>query len=395
MSESHEDARPGSEPAAEAVELWLQSRRQTGEEADFVPGTETYVLYLAGALSGEEIHAVERSLVRSASQRAALRETRALLTALQALPWAEAARRAEARTREGEIARIWLRIAAEQVPRTAQARRWWGESLWREAMEQAAAGQKAARAAWAVFRAFGEQWRAALTLPRLATARGDADGERLQIAGSLPPGIRAEAEQVEITDDGALAVRIRFTAEPGQPVEPLAGQRVRIALTFAGEGWTLDAGSVEEDRVAWTIPGVGNALGLPAGLLPPGCLLLAVAETEVLASRALLLAEVLNDEGAPIPDRYAALTLHAPPRLEAERCAVSLSVPAVTRAACPGCRLTLDLLIFGGRWQRLGEWRLEDDAGETPRTLSAPCPGLPDIPEIPVSCLRARLLPPG
>src|SRR5579862_4556174 len=87
MREPKHEQQALSQAGAELLDAWVQSRQLTPEFAQ--PDVSTLVRYQSGALSPEEIRAVEAALVRYPTGRELLKNTRSELQGLRVLPWSE------------------------------------------------------------------------------------------------------------------------------------------------------------------------------------------------------------------------------------------------------------------------------------------------------------------
>ncbi|HZT41688.1 MAG TPA: hypothetical protein VFA07_05845 [Chthonomonadaceae bacterium] len=391
-----EEELPGLTPENAAIlKAWLQSREALRPPVLPAPTTTQMVRYLSGTLPIEEARAIERSLVSHPEARGHLRQVRAALNRLQIQPWADVAEQARQESADSEVTKEWLERVSTQAAAMPQARAWWLSQGWSAVRRQAAEGAAEAQAAWTAFLAFGEQLRLGLQQPRLAQARGGAE-DRPVVAGRLPAGGRVEVLHAAITEDGALQVTIALRDGNNRP---LSGEEIpaHLALVFEGRAWPVASTVGEQDRYEWMIPDAGAALDLPAGQLPPGCLQITFGEPAAPASaeRQILLAEVRDAAGQPVPAPPARIELPEAPRWEAGKLMVALQLPAVTYAAYADYQLHLDFRAAPLGWQRLGTWPLRAWGEAAPICLIIPFPGGPEgmLPD--ASGLRATLQAPA
>lgn len=383
---------PALSPGAVALLEALMRRHKPLMPSAAPPDVATLTRYLGGVLSAEATRAVERGIVAHPSSRGLLRATRAALNELQTLTWAEVAERAKSDDLAGAVARTWLSIASERVAAVARAREWWGKRAWTEVRQKVREGVAEAAAAWAAFTSFGRQLQAALSQPRLAWARGREHAEG--VVSVLPDGevVVLVPVTAEVASDGALRVVVHVRTPTGDPSRAVDGRTAHLALTLGEEVWHLTSGVIEGDRVEWNLPGLSAALGLPVGQLLPDCLRIALGEwkEEQRAGRAPVLAEIVDAAGRPTTSHRAVIEFLGEPRWTQGRFEIAVALSPETRTTYRHYILSLDVIISGRRYQRVGAWRVSDWSDEV-CTLTAPCPGSPEAIVPFASALRARL----
>lgn len=356
------------------------------------PDVEALTRYLSGALSTEETSAVERGILAHPPSRHQLRRVRDILKELQTLPWAAVAERAKAEDLAGTVARTWLAMTSEHIAAAARARAWWGQQAWTEVRQKVQAGIAEAVAAWAAFTSFGRQLQAALSLPRLAWARGGGRAEGVVVV--LPEGevVVPVPLVAEVTREGALHVIVVVRTPAGDPTTRVDGQTVHLTLAMGDEVWHVTSSVIEGDRVEWNLSGLGAALGLPVGQLPTNCLRLTLGEwkEEQRGERVPVLAEVVDAEGCPVNSHHALIELVGEPRWRNGQFEIAVALSRETRTTYRRYTLLLDVIVSTRCYQRIGVWRVSDWSDEV-RTLIAPCPGSPEAQVGCASALRARL----
>ncbi|MCS6862388.1 MAG: hypothetical protein NZT92_18960, partial [Abditibacteriales bacterium] len=356
------------------------------------PDVEALTRYLSGVLSADATGAVERGIIAHPSSRQQLRQVRAILRELQTLLWAEVSERTKADDLTGAVAQVWLTIAAERVAAAARAPAWWGQQVWSDVRQKVAAGVAEAQAAWAAFAAFGRQLQAALSLPRLAWARGQERPEGVVVVSSEGEVVVLVPVIAEVTSHGALRVVVNVRTPTGDPTNAVDGQTVHLALAWGDEVWHVASSAIEGDRVEWNLPELGAALGLPPGQLLADCLRLTLGkwESQQRAERVPVLAEIVDADGQPITAHYALIEFVGEPRWTNGQFELAVALSPETRTTYRHHLLMIDVIISTRRYQRIGAWRVSDWRDEV-RTLTAPCPGSPEAMVPCASALRARL----
>jgi len=375
-----------SPEAAALLEAWIMSLC-AGAAAVPQPEPERLVEYLAGALSAEQLRAVERGLVEHASGRATLREVRTILDGLQDAPLRDRLQQSGDRTLFNRVADAWTQLLGSRVEAAPRANEFWLSRGWSAVREGVAAGTAEAHAAWAAFQVFAEQLQVQLRGPRLAAARGTVG--RPRVLGTLPAGAEVESVDAEILDDGTLRVVVRLQC-PGD----LTGTRAFLGVAWGETVWPLAAGVVQGVTVEWSVAAFGPAAGLGAGAFPREyiALVFSGAEQGLSPRRLLMLAPVLDESGAPAGHRTATLYVLPEPTAAGGALSIPVAVPLETRSAYRNHDLRLDLMVGAGECQRLGEWPL-GQWDDQPQTLTVPWPG-PAATGLPVvSLLRATLRP--
>jgi hypothetical protein len=373
------------------LEVWLRKQNALTPPTAPPPSVATLTRYLSGALSATAAREVERGIIAHPATRSVVRQARAGLNELQSLSWAEVAERARGDDLTAQVAQAWLAVVAERVNAAPRARDWWRAQAWTAIRQQVAAGQAEAQAAWTAFVSFGQQWKAALSLPRLAVARGGE--EQPIVTGDIPSGVAVVVTLAEITADGSLRVIVNARDAEGRPSSALANKPAHLALAWSGEAWEVGFGVMESDRAEWNVPALGEALGLPEGQIPLRALRIAVGDIVPPASteRVPVLTDVVDTTGRLIAPFPAIIEFVGEPRWKDGHFTVGVVLLDEMRRRYADYALCLDLIIAPGRWQRLGVWRVSEwDAAV--RTLTAPCPGSPDAGVSSAFLIRPRLI---
>ena len=376
------------------VEEWLKQEAGIRSSPAVSLGVPGLVRYLCGALSPQEADALERGLVAAATARRRLRDVRAELLRLEALPWTTVAEAARGDGQAAEIAAAWLALAAEQIKAAEHAPAHWLAVGWQTVRSQVEEGVGEALSAWNAFLTFGAQWSRALHAPsRFAPERGgEAPAET--ILPGVTVSIRIEAD---IEPDDTLVVTLQCGPQSNPPATTLDGRTVLLALRDGLELWPLAAAPLVGGTAEWRISGFGAATGMPAGALPVDALHFALADGPALppadfASR--LLAEITDAHGRSTDGSHVPIIFLEEPRWLAGEFLVRVEIPAETRYwLTAGYRLRLDVAVSGNHWQNLGAWTLAD-GDDAPRILQASCPGSLDVILPSVTLIRAQLRPP-
>jgi hypothetical protein len=374
----------------ERLATFLRTQDALAAPVTAAPNIESLVRYLSGALSDEAARQVERGLIAHSDARTLLRATRTEFQTLKRLTWTEVSERARAVDFTAQVAQVRLVLAAERVRAAPSARAPWLTQSWTEVRRQVTEGLAEAQTAWAGFLAFGAQWQAGLQMPRLAAAKSAAS-TLLPIAGDLPEGVEIAVDTAEIAADGALNVVLVVRDAQGRPTDLLADRPVHLALRVEGETWPLATGIIVGDRAAWNLPAFGEILNAPRGPLPATFLQAIVGQPEMSPpERQTLLAEVRDARGQIAPEHAVVLRLEGTPRWEAEQFIARIALPSEVRAAYPTHQLLLEVVISAQDSQLLGAWPVSA-WNESSRTLTASCPGSPDVTLPFATALRAWL----
>lgn len=391
MNDEPEQERPLGPGAGAVLQAWVASRQPLRPPRAAAPGTEPLVRYLCGMLAPGAAREVEQGLIAHAAARARLREARAELDVLQAVPWAEMAERGRGDGFAAEVAHAWLGVVAEQAAAVPAARAWWLARGWAEARRGVEAGAAEALAAWGAVRAFTAEMVAGLRAPRAALARGESGG-RVQVSGEPPGGVELSLVEAEVSRDGDLRVVVAALDEARKPSAALSGRSAGLALVWEGEWWPMGGSVFAGERLQWEAPGMGSELGLPAGSLPVSCLRVVLSPGEAPGEPRALAAPVLDERGRRLGVPAPVLELVEAPRWEGGEFRAAIALPRATRAAYPDHCLRLELVVSPRSSQRLGIWPLRE-WGDGPIELVAACPGSPAAVLPVASFLRAAIVP--
>jgi hypothetical protein len=398
MSEDRSETSGRPEPAARSeaelalLRLAFQSERAFQPPPAPPPEIGALTRYLCGALPEEAARALERSLTARAASRQRLRQTRATLDALQNRPWTEVTQAAQGQDFTAQVARAWLEIVSERLPKASGALAALRTRTLTALRQQAMAGQIEAQTALALFRSFGQQLQAALRAPRLAQVMG-AEGGGATVIGTLPPNVEI-APFAEVTPDGTFQAVLRAQDTAQRPSAALDGKEVRLALAVRGEVWPIAEGTFAGDRVELSVPGLRDVLDLPTAQLPPAYLHIHIGETRPPDSEPMsLLATIVDSQSVPTGASPEVVELRSRPQWQTGQFSVIVALSAVTAIAYADHLLILDAVVTEGGWQRLGAWPIYG-WGSAPQTLTAACPGAPDTVLPTAAALRARLQAP-
>lgn len=372
---------PVAPGTAALLECWLAASGALDRKPAPEPDTACLVAYLCGRLEPQDAAAVEASLVASRERRGRLSAARTHLDHLQRLDWERLEQRARGIGPEAAVARAWRSLAGEVLAAGACRD-------WRLLAAPIRAGA-AAGAALAALRGLGERLRAVLAAPQLALARGGDSEVWLVVAGA--EDTRALLS-VELDTAGGLLAR----AELRGPLSAASVEGFSLVLHFAagGESWRLGAAPVTGGTVRWELPGLGAALNLPAGPLPPVWFRLTLAlpgastpELTVPGGRCL---PARFESAAGAAAEWVSLPILDGPAWHDEELSLLIELPEEVRRRCAGGRLELLLPVAPRAAQLLGTWPV----GVRPTlSLRVPCPGVAPAPVDEAAFLEARLLP--
>jgi hypothetical protein len=407
------DEPPLSTAATDFMDAALTERRFLAASTLPAQDVKRLVRYLCCALAAAPAADLERALVQTAELRLRLRRTRAVLREIQGhtlsrtdplAPTDSGLQRAFSEQAEddsyAEIRTAWQEVMAEQLVASPRSRERWREQGWADIRSEVAAGIETGRAAWAAFTAYGRQWRSALALHAMTPAlqRGSDTSFSAEPEGHKA-GIAITDIECHIDSDGTLNIVVRIVTTSTKPTDTLL-----LSLRRDDDAWPLARGRRNGERVEWSLPDFGTAVGLPPGPLPaqffvfdaadspePSGVDHAGVEHTVEEDPLSILAEVVDAHGQIIVGALAYVEIMSAPRWHTGQFSVQIVVPAFIRLAYPTSQLELALFVAEGHSQLLGTWPISqwDDA---PLLLTAPFPGVPDtaLPGTPI--IIARLI---
>jgi hypothetical protein len=360
-----------SDAATQAIAGWMrlrQAERRSGPVAPLVP---ELVRYLCGALSPDAATAVEERLIDTGKTLRILREVRAELLRMEAIPWQSVSEAALGDDQRAVVAATWLALISEQVQAAEHAPARWLADGWQNLRDQMAAGIEEAQMAWNAFAAFGTQWGRALYAPgRFALERGGN-------ATATLPGITAPVLiEAEIDPDDVLRVTLQIETQSEDSDPDLDGRSVLLSLRSGAEFWPLATASLHAGSAEWSIPGFGAMTGMPTGEIPPEALQFTFPDTPAPAPEAplRLLAEITDRDGAATERAPTPIIFLEEPRWAGGEFLARVELPAETRYwMTVRYQIRLDVAVSGSHWQHLGAWTLAD-GGDAPHTLQASCP---------------------
>ena len=423
MSDADIDAlalAPGTEALIESL---LRQHGPLHRPRAGAPDASLLVRYLCHVLPWAEARQVEQGLTASSESRRAVQEVRLVLDRLQALSWAETTAIGQGSSREAEIARAWMALAA-QTPKAVTpdetAPNAFGREFWAEGRDRAEGSR--AQGLRTTLLAFGAQWQALLRRPQLALVRGSADPLPVYGTGQAERRLLLTAR---LDAAGTLHAAATLDDLSGAPASDFAGWSAYLGLLAGGEALLCAASTLEGDRVAWTAAGVGSGIGQGESVLAAGGLIVLLAPLErralpvpslVRFSQELLAEGFLVASAEPPPESEEVVGLLAAniltvaglesklppapwevlgpaPRTENGQLAVVVRLPAITRSAYAEThRLLLDIAVAPNEWQRLDSWPVKE-WGAAARALSISCPGREDGVLASLTLLRVRLAP--
>ena len=350
-----------------------------------------FVGYLSGSVAGDEARGIERKLVQNRDSRLKLRETRKELTLTQSLPWETLEARRSLAGLSGEVATAWgeiLRSRLKHFEAVAGAQFAGVEAL----REQAATGTLEAEKSWTALLAFGKWYKLFQRRdPSFAEQRGDEIGASSKIEGA-PPNLTAEL-RAEVDSSGTLTATLSLINSLQELSKEKDGAPVSLSIGLGGELWRIGNSIVESGVATWKLPDAASILGLSGGNISAEILYVSFLESEVreIGTIRSLPCEIVDSEGIALNEPPAIATISSAPRIEAELFSAAVGLTQIVSEKYQGCYFTLDLAITANVWQRLGSWKLSGLEKRT-QTLTAKCPGCPNLAIPFISSLRGRIV---
>lgn len=390
MREPNQEPAEFSPAAFELMDAWLLSRQIPTEPVS--PDVADFVHYQSGAMGADKIRAMEAALVRDPAGRALLKLTRAELETIRRMPWSMVAKLADDRSLKGKVARAWMALTFGAVESAALVRESWRAQGWAAIREQAAAGALAAKTAWASLLSVGDQLRYTIQAAPPAIARSGSEAET-RIEGDLPPGM-VGALDAEIDEAGSLIAALSIQDADGNVYASLDKSSLHLALLVNGQTWPLASAVVKSGKAAWTLSGIGRALGLASGPLPASFFSISLGEAaqSSVGGPVRLMTEILDAEGRPADRIPVPIEVHEGPTWEGGKFHATIVITGPVLRAYVSYSLNLDVIVAGTARQCLGIWPLSD-WGDLPRVITAECPGSPDAAVPFAAVLHATLQP--
>ena len=397
------DTKPISEDGTDAGFLRLQnlalvsalqaSSHERHESNSFSStfSTANFVGYLCGAIIGESARTLERQLILTREGRGKLREVKKELTLVQSLSWETIEARTETPGVPGEVAIAWKRILTDRLAGVGSLEEVRNSGL--DALrEQMTAGNRVSENGWTALLAFGKRLRLfQMTSLNYAIARGDSAGGAatfIGVPGNLIPELVAE-----VNSDGSLMASLSLYDSSYQLSSGSDGKSVSLSIGLEGELWRIGSSVVQSGIATWNLPEAQSILNLSEGLLSLQTLTVSFGELQKSDAETMhsLPCEITDATGVQTQEVPELAHIANTPRIEAELFSAEVKLEADIVRKFPDCRFTLDLAITPNSWQRLGSWEMRHFENRTP-TLTAKCPGCPNLTLPSVSLLRGRIV---